>query len=763
MNPTQRVIKPASRCAVVTVRGKQLVVLSAEIKRAPVQELEPLMFFDTPSSPPRKVDDTERVPWLSKPERQCIIMEANGYGDLVPAEQFKNSTFASFNEAYIAIGSRDGQMEFPAVFGCLLLDKLYLLVASEVELGAVLPLSGVIWKVNKTLWVPLELPGVAPLQMNERDRTRLKEFTEYVHSSGYYYSEDADVQLPFPFCPIGGGGIPDLHCDWSEALRTKLERFGGCGCCTPLIRGFVGERTLTTTKGETTHYLLLGRQNKRNPGPRYYGRGLNNHGAAGNDHYYEFIRWKESGGNVIYAKHAFYRGTIPVRWKTDMESLDGKMIFDSTVYNRSDQYFKELFLNTKKIMQVEMKNDNLNPRILCVSMLRRNAGNKESELAYHFEKAVDLCQKSIQEIFPQSTLGLKHIDWLNLSKEFGLDATVNEFWRGVTPFICSPNGDESPISVGTIDSQGGVCRVIRQNRFLRINCADSLDRTNLGCFFLCLQTLVTMMQTTGSTTTDYQIGASSPIQPLELNQINFPPRQSSLAAVVDPYFDCWSDVMKSNLIAPGDIRAISELFTDNGDCVSRLYTNSAAMHGGVLRGISGARGGSHNAIITAKRYLENTFEDKKKCRNLYLLLGKNRYVYFSEECYAFFTLPVPYKFWDYAVCCTYLPLHASLLDVTNGIATMFKSVGMAVPQMRAEIQEEEDIGDEQASFRVAVVMIFANVHSSSITQCGCMQLQGSNCLVAPYNYIIQSDQLNDSKSVSTTLKDGFRNIMRSLA
>lgn len=51
------------------------------------------------------------------------------------------------------------------------------------------------------------------------------------------------------------------------------------------------------------------------------------------------------------------------------------------------------------------------------------------------------------------------------------------------------------ITVGLIRQDGVVDRLTTQTRFLRINCADSLDRTNLACYFTCLQMSIAMLMT----------------------------------------------------------------------------------------------------------------------------------------------------------------------------------------------------------------------------------------------------------------------------
>lgn len=752
------IMPPEKRCSVVTkTGGKQFIILCIN------NEIESLWVSPTVSSSPTQ----EKITWIQKPTKAYIIAEVSENGDLCYNTTFRERKFNTMKEAYLAIGPIMSVKEYPATFGCLLLEKLYLLVASEVEVGATLPYGGVIWKVTRTEWIPLEIPNMAQPHLNQSDRSRLHEFQEYCHNSGYYFSETANLELPFPFTSPPNTSVPQLHCNWTQKLCERMEQCIPTGVCFPLIRGFIGEKVVLTADGTQLHMLLIGRQNKRNPGPRFYGRGLNKDGAAGNEHFYELVFWREtSARNICFMKHVFLRGTIPVSWKT--EGVEANMVFDgSTVHAHTETYFRELLVNMKKNITLECPISS-DPRILCISLLRLDKMHQESSLASNFVNGVKQVQPTVQRLFPDGELSLKHLDWLEHTKNYGTEAAVMELWNKTTPFLFQ----DFPVSAGLISDTGFVERVTPQTRFVRINCADSLDRTNLGCFFVCLQASIVMLSSLKITVDAFGKELRGAIPPLDGEYSPtgrhqpFPPQSSTTA---DQLLNTWSEVISGKKVSSVIVRALADLFTLNGDCVSRLYTNSAAMHGNILRTISGTRSITSNAVIATQRLYENNFEDRKKNRNLDLLLGRNRTTYFSPVCLPVFTLPVPYRLWRDALLLEGVLLGTTIVDVKTALYNLFlqlKVVLSELPNIRVAVQTDDDFPDkpEHNYPRVAVVQFAArcDAHTILLNQ-RYINIRSASCRIVAYSYDIQLDGYQDSKGMKAALKDGFRQLVRGLS
>lgn len=754
-------------CSVVTLKERFLLVLNTCQTKDAQPEIESLLFFDRTSACSSSTP-SEKISWKSIQPRQFVVVEVTGHGEFAFTEKLGSTKFSSLREAYQAIGKCDSVTEYVANFGCLLLDKLYLLVASTVEEAASLPYGAKIWRVTQTQWVPLQLPDVAPLKLTSSDRSRLKEFQAYNHSSGYYYSEDVNLEIPFPFTKRGSAGSPQLHCNWSQNLGAKMRRLGLAGGCCTLIRGFVGEKTISTTAGGSIHLLLLGRQNKRNPGPRFHGRGLNSVGAAGNEHFYEYVIWSDYGNRVCYTKHVFFRGTIPVQWSTEL-GIEASMVFNhNTVYSQTEGYFKELFSTAKKNMELESSNSvSADPRIVCVNLLRLDKQHQESVLASHFSRGITLVKNNLLKLFPQGGLELINFDWLQFCKQFGTESAIQELWRKLMPYMAAHfSNDDSLISVGIIEPDGNVTRFVNQSQFARVNCADSLDRTNLCCFFLCLQCTIAMLSTFRLSSTSFTTLA--PIPGLNtVEESGYATPSSSSPVVSPPYVDSWNDVVRGQAISSSVVRALAELFTANGDTVSRLYTNSVAMHGNLLRTVSGDRFITSNAVIATQRFYENTFEDGKKNRNLDLLLGRNRTTYFSPGCLPLFTFPIPYSMWSHALILSRIPPGSTAAEVEMGVNSWLSKNSCEPSKIFVCLQTEDEPADkpENASSRIAVVYLSSQRTCLSILSSGeCILVKGVSCPCNAYSYPVQDykNAMEENQDVKAALKDGFRQLVRGL-
>lgn len=830
------------RCAIAVKGNAQfLFVVMPKPKPPPKVELEPLMFFDAPAAapppppppPPRSTEDMY-LPSSAWAEGSVVVpLEVNGSGQLQRSVVFPATEFASLADARQQCGPFAAYQEYPALFGCLKIDRVYVLVATTVTPAVPLPFAGVIYKVEGTAWVPFELPGVVPVRVSPADRTRLREFQEYTYYKGYYYSDDVDLKLPFPFTKPEICAPPDLACDWSYHLREPFSACSLATACSVLVRGFAGERVCTLKDGIELHFVLLGRQSNVNPGPRYLGRGLNSANGAGNDHYYEYILWKYHGADTVtFTRHSILRGTIPVHWTTQMSmSLsEPAMIFSTDkaeVLRGSAAYFDHTFQKLKHVMLLDTNGrSTANPQLRCINLLRLNPQNGEDVLARHFLDAVRTADPVVKQKFPGGNLDLVHVDWLNLIKEYGIDVATSTFWEASMGFLGTASGaEDSMMTVGMLRRTGEVDRLITQSRFVRVNCADSLDRTNLGCFFTCLQLSIAMLITQRIPYASFQdcppvpgLDASEEIAQEGGYAAAYAPVSGARQMVPKPFVNTWNEARDPRRIPPVVMRALAELFVHNGDCVAMLYTNSAAMHGNILRGVCGMRLQGHNAVIATQRKFENVFEDRKKLRSIELLLGRNQGDHFPSISQVFLLRPVPYAQWACAVIVVGVPDTVTVREVDSAVRRAWDT-GVA-PQLAArqlppiesralcftvtlpkasERQEHDELAQsmKQVSFggtplpedalddathedgslrsrseRLAVIEFDPNLcivvdAATLLRQRGYLALGGSNCILAPYAYPVQT--ANDSsgmggavKNVGSSLKRGLTSFMRNL-
>ncbi|CCW67843.1 unnamed protein product [Phytomonas sp. Hart1] len=834
------------RCAIVSKNGKQYLFLVVPNPAPPPKPIiESLMEFDSApeadsesnvhatdssgSTDSTKYASGSAWRWGSK----VVLTTVDDSGDFRISASFKKTEFVSLEDAYSQCGPFDELHEYHTQFGCVVLDKAYILVASSIEQAVVLPFNGHIFRVLEAKWIPFVLPHVLPVKMSSTDQNRLEDFQFHYDSKGYYYSDDVDLRLQFPFIPSKDEATQqDFFCDWSHHLRKRFSSPSLHRACSILIRGFVGERVCPLTDGGELHMMLLGRQNYLNPGPRYFGRGLNDINAVGNEHTYEYIMWKNQGGmSVAYARHTILRGTIPVRWTSQpgMAISEPRMIFStdkSDVIRGSSAYFENLFGMLQRICRGDTANaDDVtmsSPKLCCINLLRFNTHADESALTQYFTESVRQAETVLKKNFQGSCIDLAHVDWLTLTKEYGIEFTIASFWQSAMGFLVG-QGDpvkDSIKSVGVIRADGTVDRLMAQTRFLRINCADSLDRTNLGCFFTCLQVSIGMLLTLHVPFKGFRY--NQPLRPIrDVSEVDSPNAYAtSFAPISDlrqtvpkPYLNIWDEAYDPDRLPGAVACALAGLFVDNGDCVAMLYTNSQAMHSNLLRGIFGARSTGSNALIATQRRYENVFEDGKKFRNTELLLGRNYDVHLPSVSPIFLTRPVAYRQWvcalvviglksgvqatevEAAVCQAWdnnvvpqllqrgkVPIESSALCLNITVKPekcvnqfdAFSAAMQSPPNIDSSrvLDEEEKANMTFRDEKFAVIQFDPDVccvldAPALLQQYGCIFIRGHLCTLAQYSYPIMdvenSHRMSATiKNVSATLKKGFKKFVRNL-
>eukprot|EP01060_Flectonema_neradi_P037821 TRINITY_DN7732_c0_g2_i2.p1 TRINITY_DN7732_c0_g2~~TRINITY_DN7732_c0_g2_i2.p1 ORF type:complete len:1740 (+),score=347.92 TRINITY_DN7732_c0_g2_i2:40-5259(+) len=132
----------------------------------------------------------------------------------------------------------------------------------------------------------------------------------------------------------------------------------------------------------------------------------------------------------------------------------------------------------------------------------------------------------------------------------------------------------------------------RQSGILRLNCVDSLDRTNLASFFVALQ-------------------VSGELRRLLRNdpEPSFPFQSKTLSQV------------RSSL---GDdlVGFLAEAFVSNGDVCSLLYTNTPATHTDAIREMSPKLSKAQsNAMLSVMRRYQNTVNDTARHNGILAFLG----------------------------------------------------------------------------------------------------------------------------------------------
>nr|CCC91457.1 putative synaptojanin (N-terminal domain) [Trypanosoma congolense IL3000] len=811
---------PRKRCAVCVKDGQHIifVVLPRQPPPQP-EEPEPLMFFDKPS--PRKEPkpvSSNRIEWRKwSAGSYCVPLVVGERGDIKRCTTLPRTEFPNLREVYRDCAPFESFLEFPALFGCLRLDKMYFLVAANVGEVAALPFGGAITRVFKTEWITVPIPGSGQLLLSSGDKNRLKEFEQYSFEKGYYYSDDCDMRRPFPFVPPPGDNAPRFHSDWSRYLRKPFTANGLEDACSVLFRGFAEGKEVFLKDGSSLHILLYGRQSNLNPGPRYFGRGLNEANAVGNDHVYEYVMWKHDihRNHVLFTRHTLLRGTIPVRWSTHIGKTvsEPSMIFNPNkeeVLRGCDSYYSSVFTQLAAFINYDMEGRAMNvaSRLRCVNMLRQSHHSSEEMLTKHYVEAVARSQPVVARLFPGSQLDLVHVDLLGLTKEKGTEGTTTIFWR--TLFASFPSSHGEFVTVGTVDEHGKVTHSSCQTNFVRVNCADSLDRTNIGCFYTCFQATLPMTFSLGLDLESF--ADQRPLPPLE-DQMKYDNSEDFMAQIhawsqsPRDFVSTWQEGSNPLRFPVAIGRVLSELYVYNGDIIARLYTNSAAMHSNILRGVCGLKPATSNVVIATKRRYENVFEDKNKFRNIELLLGRNIDIHFPSMSRVFLQRPVPLDKWSCALLAVGVPsniqcgemeqslrrawdkwvvpkLKAQSLPLVSSEALTFAITTeegdgehhdeflCAVKQLEFEQEQsvDEDVNVTQNNEHVAVIEFdegFCRVLNAPLLlrENAILNFQSSGATFEPYTYPMAVG--NDSprgivQKAANSFRSGVKNLMRGL-
>lgn len=125
------------------------------------------------------------------------------------------------------------------------------------------------------------------------------------------------------------------------------------------------------------------------------------------------------------------------------------------------------------------------------------------------------------------------------------------------------------ITVGVIRQDGVIDRLTTQTRFLRINCADSLDRTNLACYFTCLQMSIAMLMTMQIPFSRFASTTCGSIPPLDANadeenknnySAAFAPVACAKKVIPKPFLSSWIDARDATRIPHAIVHLLAEMF-----------------------------------------------------------------------------------------------------------------------------------------------------------------------------------------------------------
>ena len=449
---------------------------------------------------------------------------------------------------------------------------LYILVVVESEPVARIQNRHTIYQVNKVMFIATEFP--VHQRMPSKISRRITQIREFQLVKLHFWCWTRDLTNP----TFAKGKPVKRSFVWNEFWTEPFAKLGLRDVCVDLLQGAVSSEVMTVGS-EILKFTLVTVREAAFTGTRYQARGLDDEGHAANEVRIELI--VETNTGKLWS-HCVERGSVPVKWKSvcakNLPTVS-VVIDPMDAQKATPAYFewlKEDFPGTIK----------------CVNLMHSDPGQSEAPLCQAYAEAV----ASIEHVAYQE------FDWHGNAKDAGIENAVGAYFKqlGVpcvarsVPDTMMPKGSppDGPAKLFSNEASLGVTGVnfqTIQTDIHRFNCMDSLDRTNVGCFYyVCL------------------------VSSVILNELG-------LGNVITNY----SDLMAM----PSCLRKfLASSFIAIGNNISIIYTNTMACmtdHFYTVGGLPKDSRTQGNGQIAVLRRFHNFVTDKKRQKTIDLFLGKN--------------------------------------------------------------------------------------------------------------------------------------------
>lgn len=364
------------------------------------------------------------------------------------------------------------------------------------------------------------------------------------------------------------------------------------------------------TEGMFYRFTIISIRESTNGGTRYYARGIDKDHHPANEVMCHLV--VESNDGHLWS-HIWRRGSIPIKWSTVLAKNLPTVSISIQPDSGSDTHFYFDYLKTF-----------FPENIFCINLLHNHSTNSEYPLCLAYQSAVERLEN----------ISYIEFDWHKEVKDKGISGAVELLYcylpeieftysktqtdipiaqnsnnnaknpiqkRGSKPSIFSslsilfPNeisDSDSHTKLNLVDNEKVLlpefgCPFTKiQKSTVRINCMDSLDRTNVVSFFYATKVVSNILE---------QIGVCESIKTYEqLMQL------------------------------PLSIRNfLCESFLGIGDCVSYLYTNTPACMTEIFHEVAedDIKTKSDSSIAVKRRY-HNFLTDRKRQKAYNMFLGK---------------------------------------------------------------------------------------------------------------------------------------------
>ena len=385
------------------------------------------------------------------------------------------------------------------------------------------------------------------------------EFEQFDIAEYHYFCETYDVSRPYPSQEKPWDVDPEFC--WNLKWRDVFVECGVQHLCISMLQGMFAMMDV----GEF-HFAYVIRRSSMNPGVRWLGRGFNERGAPGNEVECELIFWHKDGD--VWT-HVWRRGSVPLKWSTQISSM---------LTTREDQVVESNFCGSTKRYFVQIHEKYGGVEIYCFCLLKQAKEGPENELFTCYGEAIEIMRRKMgMEFVHYVPFDIYHFFKMDDEKK---KATIHNLLE----------------LLSSIALEAGFShRETKQKAIVRINCADSLDRTNMASFFYAMLVVAEWCRRTGLT----QVIRTSP----------------------------FSAEAPEQCIPPNMLDFMARAFVRGGNIISLMYTNTEAQRAEMIWEYAKEKeSGTSNLAISLQRRYNNLVTDPERQKNI-LLWTKNYHAF----------------------------------------------------------------------------------------------------------------------------------------
>ena len=442
-----------------------------------------------------------------------------------------------------------------------------------------------VFSVSNTIFLPFK-HGSEPSAAEQKYRSLFKMIDL---TRGFYFSYDYDLSRSLQ---SNMGGRPQPLCSRTSAAersisRTFDEKFvwnlhllrdipPEYHCwAVYLVHGYVEQHRISIGFNRVISLALLARRSRHFAGTRYRKRGQNMQGHCANEVETEQIIIDESQGSSsgghCFTSFVQLRASIPLFWSQPTE-----LNFKPDVYLHS---FDPLYHVTAIHISHLLRRYGSPIHVLNLIKGSEESKKRESLLNDEFKNAIDMLNAGISD--PQHAIGYTHFDFHYKHKRDHVgvfDELRRETEAVVNRIGIFHSGTNRWASSSPHDAPVAMC--MQQQGVLRSNCIDCLDRTNVAQFYAGVKAMSLQLRALGISNTDV-------------------PMESDLP------------------------RLLMEIYCRMGNELALQYVGSVAHDkmGGTGKTTNLGLKTFSKLVVSAQRYISNTFTDIEKQQSIDVFLG----------------------------------------------------------------------------------------------------------------------------------------------